>query len=52
MIGLAAGEPDFPTPEAVVAAGVEAMRAGITKYTHNAGTTQLRKAVCQKLQSQ
>ncbi|CAD7699703.1 unnamed protein product [Ostreobium quekettii] len=51
VISLAAGEPDFATPDSIVAAGIEAMTQGITKYTQNAGTSQLRKAVCQKLQA-
>lgn len=50
VIGLAAGEPDFDTPEDVVEAGIEALRDGFTRYTPNAGTSNLRKAICKKLQ--
>ncbi len=49
VIGLAAGEPDFDTPAEIVAAGVEALQKGITRYTPNTGTTALRKAICKKL---
>src|SRR3954469_19550813 len=40
------GEPDFPTPEHICAAAVQAMKAGHTRYTAASGTTELRKAVC------
>ena len=33
VIGLGAGEPDFPTPPHIRAAAVEAMQRGETKYT-------------------
>jgi aspartate/glutamate/aspartate-prephenate aminotransferase len=49
VIGLAAGEPDFDTPAEIVAAGIEALQKGITRYTPNTGTTALRKAICKKL---
>jgi aspartate/methionine/tyrosine aminotransferase len=49
VIGLAAGEPDFDTPSAIVEAGVEALRQGYTRYTPNTGTSALRKAICKKL---
>jgi aspartate/glutamate/aspartate-prephenate aminotransferase len=49
VIGLAAGEPDFDTPAPVVAAGVEALRRGLTRYTPNTGTSALRQAICAKL---
>ena len=49
VIGLAAGEPDFDTPAAIVDAGVEALRTGITRYTPNAGTPALRYAIAAKL---
>lgn len=49
VIGLAAGEPDFDTPAEIVAGGIEALQTGITRYTPNAGTSALRKAICAKL---
>ena len=50
VIGFAAGEPDFDTPEHIKAAAVEALRKGQTKYTPSAGTPALREAICAKLQ--
>lgn len=49
VIGLAAGEPDFDTPEEIVEAGIEALRDGFTRYTPNTGTSNLRQAICKKL---
>ncbi len=49
VIGLGAGEPDFDTPEHIKEAAAEAMRAGKTKYTAVAGTTELREAIAAKL---
>src|SRR5262249_21721281 len=39
------GEPDFPTPEPICAAAVEAMRQGRTRYTPAGGIAALRAAV-------
>ncbi|CAO2182199.1 unnamed protein product [Urochloa humidicola] len=52
VIGLAAGEPDFDTPPAIAEAGMNAIRDGYTRYTPNAGTLELRKAICAKLQEE
>ena len=49
VIGLAAGEPDFETPEVCAKAGVKAIENGKTKYSPNQGTVPLREAVCEKL---
>ncbi len=48
VIGLAMGEPDFPTPPHVVAAATKAAEAGDTKYPPVAGTPALRAAVQRK----
>lgn len=48
VISLAAGEPDFPTPEHVIEAGIAAMRAGDTGYTDVIGTVALREAIRRK----
>ena len=48
VIGLGAGEPDFPTPDFVVEAAVSAMNRGETKYAPPAGIIELREAVCRK----
>ncbi|KAG6555598.1 hypothetical protein Mapa_002833 [Marchantia paleacea] len=52
VIKLAAGEPDFRTPQAVVEAGVWAAQNNLTRYTPNAGTMELRKAICHKLREE
>ena len=49
VVDLSVGEPDFPTPENVVAAGKEAMGAGHTGYTPSNGIPQLREAIAEKL---
>lgn len=46
-IHLEIGEPQFETPEHIVAAGCKALRDGYTKYTPNAGIKELREAVAQ-----
>lgn len=45
VIHLEVGEPDFPTPEPVVAAGRAALAAGHTRYTPAAGLPALREAI-------
>jgi aspartate aminotransferase len=48
IVNLNTGEPDFPTPENVQLAAVDAMRAGQTKYTAVAGTPALKAAIASK----
>jgi aspartate aminotransferase len=48
VIGLAAGEPDFDTPDFVKEAAIEAIRAGKTKYTNVDGTPELKAAIVAK----
>ncbi len=45
IIHLEIGEPDFATPEPVVAAGIAALRAGHTHYTGALGLPALREAI-------
>jgi aspartate/methionine/tyrosine aminotransferase len=45
VIHLEVGEPDFATPEGVVAAGQQALGAGVTRYTAAHGTAALREAI-------
>jgi aspartate aminotransferase len=45
VIGFGAGEPDFPTPEAIKDAGIEAISSNFTKYTPTGGTAQLKEAI-------
>lgn len=48
IVSLSAGEPDFPTPDFVAEAGIDAIRKGFTRYTANAGIPELKKAVVEK----
>lgn len=52
VIRLAAGEPDFDTPAVIAEAGINAIREGHTRYTPNAGTMEIRTAICHKLQEE
>jgi len=45
VISLGIGEPDFDTPEPIVAAGVSKLQAGETHYTSNSGLIELREAL-------
>lgn len=44
LISLTIGQPDFPTPEHVKEAGIQAIQNNFTSYTHNAGVYELRQA--------
>lgn len=48
VLSLAAGEPDFDTPEHVKEAAIRALRDGKTKYTPVGGTPALKKAIIAK----
>jgi len=49
VINLAAGEPDFDTPDFVKDSGIEAIRKGFTKYTPTTGIPELKKLISEKL---
>jgi aspartate/methionine/tyrosine aminotransferase len=49
IVDLSVGEPDFPTPENVKAAGVRAIEQNFTKYTENEGIPALKKAVIARM---
>jgi aspartate aminotransferase len=49
VLHLEVGEPDLPTPAHIVEAGARAARDGHTRYTANAGTDSLRRAIADKL---
>jgi aspartate aminotransferase len=49
IIDFTIGEPDFPTPAHIVAAGVHALTSGQTRYTGSAGIAPLRQAIAAKL---
>ena len=46
VVDFGPGEPDFPTPEHIKQAAIEALRQNRTKYTPTAGIAPLREAVC------
>ncbi|ASJ24445.1 pyridoxal phosphate-dependent aminotransferase [Laribacter hongkongensis] len=48
VVALAAGEPDFDTPDHIKAAAIEAINKGFTKYTPVSGTPALKKAIVEK----
>jgi aspartate/methionine/tyrosine aminotransferase len=45
VVDLSIGEPDFPTPPNVKAAGIKAIQDNFTKYTENDGIPALKKAI-------
>lgn len=45
IIHLEVGEPDFPTPQPIVDAGIRALQEGRTKYTAALGLPALREAI-------
>ena len=51
VIGLAAGEPDMPTPDHIKEAAIQAIRNNDTKYTAVPGTPALRQAIVAKIQN-
>ncbi len=48
VVDFGAGEPDFPTPENIKQAAVDAISSNFTKYTNAGGTPELRAAICQR----
>lgn len=50
IVDFSVGEPDFPTPAHIVAAGVAALTGGQTRYTASPGTLPLRQAIAKKLE--
>ncbi|MBN1297135.1 pyridoxal phosphate-dependent aminotransferase [bacterium] len=49
VIDFSVGEPDFPTPEHVKEAGIQAIRDNFTGYTQNDGIPDLKDAIIQRL---
>jgi aspartate/methionine/tyrosine aminotransferase len=45
IVHMGIGEPDFPTPPAIVRAGIETIATGEVKYTAAAGLPALREAI-------
>jgi len=48
VVTLAAGEPDFDTPDFIKEAAIEAIRSGFTKYTPTTGILELKNAIQEK----
>jgi aspartate aminotransferase len=49
IVHLEIGQPDFPTPEHVAAAGIAAIRRGETGYTPSAGLAEFREVIAAEL---
>lgn len=48
VVSLAAGEPDFDTPDHIKQAAIKAINEGFTKYTPSSGMLELREAISRK----
>lgn len=48
LVDFGAGEPDFPTPEHIKRAAVEALEQNFTKYTPTGGTAELKAAIVER----
>lgn len=48
VVDFGPGEPDFPTPENIKEAGVEAIRSDFTRYTATDGIVELRRAIVER----
>lgn len=49
IVHLEVGEPDFPTPQNIVEAGIRALKDGKTKYTPSQGIPELREAIANEV---
>lgn len=49
VLDFSAGQPDFPTPEAVKRAGKQAIDDNKTRYTPNSGIPELRTAIAERI---
>jgi len=48
VVDFGAGEPDFPTPDNIKKAAIQAIEQNFTKYTGAGGTAELKQAVCER----
>jgi aspartate aminotransferase len=46
VVDFGAGEPDFPTPDNIKRAAIEALNQNFTKYTNTGGTEELKQTIC------
>ncbi len=51
VIGFAAGEPDFPTPDHIKQAAFQAIQDNFTRYTPASGTLELKAAACARIKA-
>lgn len=51
IVDFTVGEPDFPTPQNIKSAAIDAINRDFTKYTLIPGTIELRKAIIKKLKN-
>src|SRR6476620_11073664 len=49
VISLGIGEPDFVSPQPILEAGINSLRAGHTAYTSNSGIFELRNLLSEHL---
>jgi aspartate aminotransferase len=52
VISFGAGEPDFNTPDYIIAGANKALAEGHTRYTPASGTSSLKQAITQKLKNE
>jgi len=52
VVSLGVGEPDFPTPEPIKEAALQAMKSDYTSYTSNYGLLELREKISEKLRTE
>ncbi len=50
VVSFGVGEPDFNTPDPIIAAAKAALDNGCTKYTPSSGLLPLRQAICKKFE--
>ena len=46
VVDFGAGEPDFPTPQNIKQAAIDALNQNFTKYTNTGGTEELKQTIC------
>lgn len=51
VIGFAAGEPDFNTPDYIKEAAIQAIHENHTRYTPPSGTLELKQAICDRIKA-
>jgi len=52
VVDFGAGEPDFPTPDNIKQAAIDALHQDFTKYTNTGGTEELRQTICDSHQAE